>query len=60
MTQQTVFVPALPLMGGTEGLREYCICRTTDESAEMIGCDKCDEWFHFSCVGIDPVINRIK
>ena len=20
----------------------------------MIGCDKCDEWFHFECVGLDP------
>jgi hypothetical protein len=19
----------------------------------MIGCDKCDEWYHFACVGID-------
>lgn len=32
----------------------YCICRTTDES-NMIGCDKCDEWYHFACVGIDIV-----
>ena len=30
----------------------YCICRTADES-NMIGCDKCEEWYHFGCVGID-------
>ena len=32
----------------------YCLCRTTDEN-NMIGCDKCEEWYHFACVGIDPV-----
>lgn len=36
-----------------EPIRLYCICRTADESATMIGCDKCDEWYHFECVGID-------
>ena len=23
----------------------------------MIGCDRCDEWYHFECVGIDIVSN---
>lgn len=34
--------------------RLYCLCKTTDEN-NMIGCDKCDEWYHFACVGIDQV-----
>ncbi|CDW80850.1 transcription factor jumonji [Stylonychia lemnae] len=38
-----------------EQIKLYCICRTADESSQMIGCDKCDEWYHFECVGIDPV-----
>lgn len=37
-----------------EPIRLYCLCRTADESASMIGCDKCEEWYHFECVGIDP------
>ena len=32
----------------------YCICRTPDE-AYMICCDRCEEWYHFHCVGIKPV-----
>ena len=37
-----------------EEVKLYCLCRTTDEN-NMIGCDKCDEWYHFACVGIDVV-----
>lgn len=29
----------------------YCICRSPDETA-MILCDKCNEWFHFRCMGL--------
>lgn len=32
----------------------YCICRTPDET-NMICCDRCEEWYHFHCVGIKPV-----
>jgi PHD-finger len=35
-------------------VRLYCLCKTTDEN-NMIGCDRCDEWYHFACVGIDQV-----
>lgn len=31
----------------------YCICRTPDET-NMICCDRCEEWYHFHCVGIKP------
>lgn len=29
----------------------YCICRSKDETA-MVQCDRCNEWFHFRCMGI--------
>lgn len=34
----------------------YCLCRK-HEYGEMVACDNCDEWFHFSCVGLksEPV-----
>uniref|UniRef100_A0A146M154 CXXC-type zinc finger protein 1 n=1 Tax=Lygus hesperus TaxID=30085 RepID=A0A146M154_LYGHE len=30
----------------------YCVCRSTDSSRFMIGCDLCEEWFHGDCIGI--------
>ena len=30
----------------------YCICRTADTNRFMIGCDKCEEWFHGDCISI--------
>ena len=50
---QPTLVEALPI-DPDQPVQLYCICRTTDES-NMIGCDKCDEWYHFACVGIDIV-----
>ena len=33
----------------------YCICKSTyDEGAALIGCDSCKEWYHFTCLGLDP------
>jgi len=34
------------------GKLEYCICRKPDISRFMIGCDRCNEWFHGDCIGI--------
>lgn len=32
----------------------YCICRKPDHGGElMVGCDGCEEWFHFKCMKID-------
>jgi len=36
----------------------YCYCKRVS-FGEMVGCenDKCKiEWFHFSCVGLDPTV----
>jgi hypothetical protein len=31
----------------------YCLCRRPQQGDEpMIGCDVCDEWYHFECVGL--------
>ncbi|XP_063960195.1 uncharacterized protein LOC135155224 [Lytechinus pictus] len=33
----------------------YCLCHQSyDETRFMIGCDKCDDWFHGDCVGVTP------
>ena len=34
--------------------KTYCICKTPYNSDfPMIGCDKCEGWFHLSCVNIN-------
>ncbi|XP_032691339.1 CXXC-type zinc finger protein 1 [Odontomachus brunneus] len=30
----------------------YCICRSSDSSRFMIGCDACEEWYHGDCINI--------
>ena len=30
----------------------YCSCRLLDRGDDMILCDACKEWYHFTCVGI--------
>ena len=30
----------------------YCICKQPDDGRLMVGCDGCDDWFHFSCMKI--------
>ena len=30
-----------------------CECRMPDSREEMVGYDRCDRWFHFSCAGFD-------
>lgn len=36
----------------------WCICRQPHNNRFMIGCDKCDEWFHGTCVGITRAMGR--
>ena len=42
------------LVGGVVGDADevYCVCRSTDISRFMIGCDKCDEWYHGDCIDV--------
>ena len=32
----------------------YCSCRLQDHGDDMVLCDTCKEWYHFTCVGIQP------
>ncbi|KAK2075104.1 hypothetical protein P8C59_009259 [Phyllachora maydis] len=36
----------------------YCICRGPDNHEFMIGCDRCSDWFHGRCVGMDKYIGE--
>jgi hypothetical protein len=44
----------------------FCLCRGIDDGIRpMIQCDFCEDWFHFECIGLDPVFdarltNRLK
>lgn len=47
-----------------EGLKDeqvYCVCRTADVTRFMIGCDKCEEWYHGDCINVtESEANKIK
>lgn len=32
----------------------YCICLGHDDHTPMIQCEGCENWFHFSCIELDP------
>lgn len=34
------------------GSEVFCICKKPDEGDLMVGCDGCDDWFHFKCMKI--------
>jgi hypothetical protein len=31
--------------------KTYCLCRQAYHG-QMVGCDTCEEWYHFQCVGL--------
>lgn len=37
----------------------YCICKKPDNGDLMVGCDGCDDWFHFECLKISPKFKEL-
>jgi COMPASS component SPP1 len=37
----------------------FCICRKTDTGELMVGCDGCDDWFHFSCIHVPKIYSEL-
>lgn len=38
----------------------YCTCRKPDiEGQMMVGCDGCDEWYHFKCIGLNELYQNL-
>jgi len=33
----------------------FCVCRLPNEDEDMACCDKCEEWYHYKCLGIEDV-----
>ena len=31
--------------------KQYCICKTNDDSRAMVRCDICQVWYHLDCLG---------
>ncbi|EAS05817.2 PHD-finger protein (macronuclear) [Tetrahymena thermophila SB210] len=32
----------------------YCVCQKADASDDMVYCDLCNDWYHYSCVKYNP------
>ncbi|XP_062538350.1 uncharacterized protein LOC134206636 [Armigeres subalbatus] len=42
-----------------ESMLQTCLLCDQPDDNEMVCCDRCDEWFHFNCVGVnEDVANR--
>ncbi|KAL6941734.1 hypothetical protein ACO0RG_002872 [Hanseniaspora osmophila] len=37
----------------------FCICRKPDTGKLMVGCDGCEDWFHFDCIKLDPKYEKL-
>ena len=37
----------------SSSFKSYCICRM-HYHGNMVGCDNCDDWFHYSCLSLTP------
>ena len=48
---QALYNPGKPMK---RVFKVYCTCRLQDLGDEMVLCNDCKTWFHFTCVGITP------
>lgn len=56
--------PWLPFPRRTDKWNElseevFCTCREPDTGELMVGCDGCDDWFHFKCVRLDVRYSKL-
>lgn len=51
--------PYLPRKTGSNGEEVYCVCKKPDYGDLMVGCDGCDDWFHFKCLKIPETYRKL-
>jgi len=51
-TQQSATNAELVAQATSDTQPLYCICRSSSIEGSMVGCDKCNEWFHVACLGL--------
>lgn len=37
----------------------YCICKKADNGELMVGCDECEDWYHFDCLRLDKRYEKL-
>ena len=47
-------------MSTTEKSTKSCTLCVEEDSEEMVCCDKCDGWYHFSCGGVTESIANVE
>ncbi|KAL5260522.1 hypothetical protein ACHWQZ_G010605 [Mnemiopsis leidyi] len=53
LVSETVVSETVAQTGGDTIKIWYCpSCMLPDDGSPMVGCDKCDEWYHWPCVGL--------
>ena len=52
-TKYPNLVPKSTKMYNDNSEELFCICRKPDNGDLMVGCDGCDDWYHFKCMKID-------
>ncbi|GMM36259.1 Spp1 protein [Saccharomycopsis crataegensis] len=48
-----------PSQNASNGDQLYCICRSIDNGELMVGCDNCDDWYHFDCLKLDRKMEKL-
>jgi hypothetical protein len=40
-----------------DGANRYCKCQRLHDGSVLVGCEKCDRWFHPGCVGLEEDVD---